>query len=509
MQYSLNRILVTVTFIFIGIVAGIVMVGNFDILSFNSRASESSQNTKAESSYQALQLEESFMNVAEVVGGAVVSISTEINQKVQDRRFYFSPFSEDEFFGKDDFFDKFFRDFFGEMPDREFKRRGLGSGVIIDSEGYILTNQHVVEDAAKITVTLPDGREYVGKVKGEDFRSDLAVIKIEANNLPVVKLGNSDDVRIGQWVIAAGNPFGFAVQNPEPTVTAGIISALDRSLPKTSRKDAIYTGLIQTDAAINPGNSGGPLVNLQGEVIGINVAIFTTSGGYQGVGFAIPVNRAKRILSRLKQGKEVFYGWLGIYMQDIDKELADYFNLPDQKGILISKIVEDSPADKSGFKNGDIVLKFDGKLIKNSQHLIEMVSSTEVGKLVTSEVIRNGKKIKLRVKVGKRPSEQEEQKQKLAVSQDEVSWRGMKIKELSKELAGKYRINIDKGLIIISVESKGPAYDIGLSSGDVIISINNKAIDNIKDFKKIISKIGNRNTLIQTASKGYDILKGE
>ncbi|MDD5254616.1 MAG: trypsin-like peptidase domain-containing protein, partial [Candidatus Omnitrophica bacterium] len=276
-------------------------------------------------------MEDAVVNVANTAGKAVVSISTEITSKSQGvRRFYFGqPFGESPFGGND--LERFFNDFFGEIPEREYKQTGLGSGVIIDQEGYILTNEHVVRGADKITVTLSDGREFKGEVKGQDMRSDLAVIKINANSLPIASLGDSDGLRIGQWVVAIGNPFGFALENPEPTVTAGVISALHRSLGRgLSRGERDYNDLIQTDAAINPGNSGGPLVNLKGEVIGINVAIFSTSGGYQGIGFAIPVNNAKRILSRLIEGKKILYGWMGVTIQDLTGEMSSYFGLPDK-----------------------------------------------------------------------------------------------------------------------------------------------------------------------------------
>ncbi len=513
MNIKIRKLFFISSFVILGVVMGIIIVTNFDFLSFKSTAVQNSpivKDTKRDSSIvssEILQLEDSFVNVSDQVGKAVVSISTEVTEKVISRRFNLSPFGNDDFFGHDKFFDQFFKDFFGEIPEREFKRRGLGSGVIIDSKGYILTNQHVVDNADKITVALPDGREFKGEVKGEDLRSDLAVIKIDADNLLAVKLGNSDDVKIGQWVIAIGNPFGFVVHNPEPTVTAGIISALGRSLPRTSVRDTIYTGLIQTDAAINPGNSGGPLVNLKGEVIGINVAIFTTSGGYQGIGFAIPINKAKRILSSLKEGKEILYGWLGVYIQDIDKELSDYFKLSDQNGILVAKVIKDSPADKAGLKDGDIIVKFNGEFIKNQQQLIEEVSATQVGRVVPVDIIRNSKNIEVKVKIGKRPSEVQEAAAKDAGS-NVAKWRGMQVEELTSEISSKYRLDVEEGLLIVDVERGSLAEDAGLSEGDVIISINRQIVNSIDDFRNMISEINNSNALIQT-DKGYLIIKGE
>jgi len=310
-----------------------------------------SQVNPAPASFEGFRMEDAIINVANIAGKAVVSISTEHTQKLRGggRRFFRTPFRSSPF-SEDESFRRFFDDFFGEMPDREYKQMGLGSGVIIDGEGYILTNEHVISDADKITVTLPDGREFKGEVKGKDVRSDLAIIKINAKDLPACALGDSDNLKIGQWVVAVGNPFGFALQNPEPTVTAGVISALHRSIGRIA-PNRDYGDLIQTDAAINPGNSGGPLVNLKGEIVGINVAIFSTSGGYEGVGFAIPINNAKKIISFLKEGKKILYGWLGVTVQDLSEDMAKYFGCPDKNGVLVGKVLENSPAQKAGMKD--------------------------------------------------------------------------------------------------------------------------------------------------------------
>jgi len=256
----------------------------------------------AEPPEEALNLQKAFVNVSKEVGPAVVSISTEHIERYSTSHRPFFQF-------QDEFFSEFFDDFFMSGPDREFRRTGVGSGVIIDKVGYILTNEHVIHEADKISVTLSDGREFEGHVTGSDIYSDLAVVKIESEKeLPFARLGDSDKVQIGEWAIAIGNPFAFAVRNPEPTITVGVVSALNRSLPRTNRRVREYSDLIQTDASINPGNSGGPLVNIYGEVIGINVAIFTLSGGSEGIGFAVPVNTAKKIISDLKQGRKVLYG---------------------------------------------------------------------------------------------------------------------------------------------------------------------------------------------------------
>jgi len=443
-------------------------------------------------------LENSFVRVAKEVGPAVVSISTEHTEKVRSGR-YFQFFGDEEF---ERYFDQFFRDFFGEIPEQEYKQRGLGSGFIIDEEGYILTNQHVIQEAEKITVTLPDGRRLKAELKGSDMRADLAVIKIKASDLPVARLGNSDEVRIGQWAIAIGNPYGFAVSSAEPTVTAGIVSALNRSLPQQAYQRRNYTDLIQTDAAINPGNSGGPLVNLKGEVIGLNVAIFTPTGGNVGIGFAIPINAARDILSRLIAGKKVLYGWLGISIQGLDEELAGYFGLPDQQGALVMKVLENSPAEDAGFKEGDVIRKFAGKAVKDVREVLREVGKAQVGRVVPVEVIREGKTLTLRVKVGQRP---EDLKELARITQ--LRWRGMEVSELTADLARRYRIREQEGVVLTHIEPETPADEAGLLPGDVLISINRRRIRNMKDYETAIKTVKG-DALIRT-ERGFLVLKSD
>lgn len=440
-------------------------------------------------------LENSFVRVAKKVGPAVVSISTEHTERIGGPRTYFRFFGDREL---ERYFEEFFKDFF-DMPEREYKQRGLGSGFIIDEEGYILTNQHVIQDADKITVTLPDGRKFNAELKGSDVRSDLAIIKIEARNLPVLKLGDSDQIKIGQWVIAVGNPFGFAVGSAEPTITAGIVSALNRSLPQTSRRRN-YTDLIQTDAAINPGNSGGPLVNLKGEVIGINVAIFTPSGGNVGIGFAIPINSAKVILSRLIEGKKVLYGWLGVSVQNLNQELAEYFGISDQQGALVLKVFRDSPADKAGFKEGDVIRKFAGKTIKDVQGLLREVGRAEAGRVVSVEIIRDRIPLTLKVKVGERPEDFDE----FGRAAD-LLWRGIEVSEITSDLARRYRIREREGVVITHIEPDSPASRAGLMVGDVIVAINNQRIRNLDDYESAVRQVKG-NALIHT-DRGFIVLK--
>ncbi len=453
-------------------------------------------------------MEDSIVNVASITGKAVVSISSEFTTKIGgSKKFYFrnSPFGNSPF-GDEDSLNKFFEDFFGEIPQREFKQSGLGSGVIIDSSGYILTNEHVVRNADKITVTLPDGREFKGEVKGSDPRSDLAVIKINANNLPVAALGNSDGIKIGQWVVAIGNPFGFAMQNPEPTVTVGVISALHRSLGRTISREKDYNDLIQTDAAINPGNSGGPLVNLKGEVIGINVAIFSTSGGYEGVGFAIPVNKAKRIISRLSEGKKVLYGWLGVTVQDLNEDLAGYFGTADRTGVLVAKVLEKGPAEKAGIKEGDIVRKFDNEDIKDVRELLDIVGSAEVGKKAKVVVLRNKRELVLNVEIGERPQEIEKEKISSApFSTEAVIWRGLEVEDINPENVQKFDLEEERGVVITDIKPDSPADSAGLMAGDVILEISRKSVASVSDYRKVIKDL--KGTVLIRTARGFFLIK--
>ncbi len=477
----------TIIGIFLGIVLGFVTSSNFykkDI----SKAQELS-------SLEILSPEEATIKVAQQVGKCVVSISTVATERISFKRFYFSPFDED------DFFRRFFEEFFGPFPEREYKRMGLGSGVIIDSDGYILTNEHVIAGAEKIKVTLPDGREFDAKVIGKDYRSDLAVIKIDAHNLPVAKLGDSDELKIGQWVLAIGNPFGFAIENPEPTVTFGVISALHRDLPRLGKRRAYYD-LIQTDAAINPGNSGGPLVNLKGEVIGINVAIITTTGAYEGIGFAIPINVAKRILRKLIKGEKILYGWLGVSVQDLNKKLAKYFGLREPKGALVVKVFKNSPAQRAGIKEKDIILEFDGKPVKNVRELVRYVNLTEPGKEVKIKILRNRTHISLQVKIGKRPEDIERLEEV-----KEGIWRGLEVEDITPQSMYKFRIEEEKGVVVTYVEPGSPADKAGLERGDVILEVEGRPIYSKEEFFQTVKKLKG-DVLIKT-NRGYFVVPPE
>jgi len=494
-----------IIFIGTGLFAGLI-IGAAITLKLNLLPSTQAQTQQAAPSFEGFRMEDAVINVANTTGKAVVSISTEYTEKAQApgiRRFYFNtPFGGNSY-GENDPFRKFFDDFFGEIPNREYKLKGLGSGVIINPRGYILTNQHVIDQADKITVTLSDGREFKGTVKGQDSRADLAVIQISAHNLPVASLGDSDNLKIGQWAVAIGNPFAFAMQNHEPTVTVGVISALHRSLGRTLEHGRDFNDLIQTDAAINPGNSGGPLVNLRGEVVGINVAIFSTTGGYQGVGFAVPINSAKKILTKLIEGKKITYGWFGVSVQDLTDELAKYFGLPDKKGALVVSVLDNSPAKKAGIKDSDIIKQFDDKAINSVRELLNAVGNAEVGRRVKVLVLRNKKPVTLEVEVGVRPENLEESQ---ATGEESVSnWRGLQVQDLTPDITERLGIPERKGVVVVDVEPNSLADDAGVVAGDVILEINKQVVNNISDYQKIIKSV--KGDALVKLSRGFVLIK--
>ncbi len=457
-------------------------------------------------SLEEFKFEDAIIKVADTVGKAVVSISAEHTEKIPDSHRYYFNAPGNNLFDEDEILRRFFDNFLDQMPERELKKTGLGSGVIINDEGYILTNEHVIGQADKITVTLSDGREFKAEIKGVDTRSDLAVIKINASNLPVARLGNSDNLKIGQWVVAVGNPFGYVMQNPEPTVTMGVISALHRSLRGVDAKGRDYSDLIQTDAAINPGNSGGPLVNLKGEVVGINVAIFSTTGGYQGLGFAMPSNTANRIISRLIEGKKIVYGWLGVTVQDLSDNLVNYFGLPDNKGALISRVLENSPAQKAGMKEGDVIKELAGRKINNVRELLLFVGKIETGKKIKAFLIRDKKNINTEIIVAERPEDISKISSDVKTETDASKWRGLAVENLDSKLARRFGIEEKEGVVVVNIEPNSPADAAGIIPGDVIIEINKIRIRNVSEYKDITSGLKG-DCLIRT-QRGYFLIKG-
>jgi len=392
------------------------------------------------------------------------------------------------------FHDPFFRRFFGDDPrfserQKDQKQSGLGSGVIVDKDGYILTNNHVIKGADEIKVTLSDKREFKGKVIGTDQKTDLAVIKIESDNLPVIRLGDSDKMKVGETVLAIGNSFGLS-----HTVTSGIVSATGRA----NVGIADYEDFIQTDAAINPGNSGGALVNVKGELIGINTAIFSTSGGYQGIGFAIPSAMAKNVMQSLIKTGKVIRGWLGVTIQPLTPELSKQFGLGDEKGVLVGDVVEDSPADKAGILRGDVIVEFDGKEVKDATNLRNIVAGTAPNTAVSVKLVREGKPKTVQVKIVEMSSEMQTASK---TSSDHL--KGVSIQALTAEV--RESLDIPKrinGVVIADIEDGSPAEGI-LMKNDVIMEINRKRITNMNEYENVISQItSDQNLLILLFRKG-------
>lgn len=384
--------------------------------------------------------------------------------------------------GQDPFDDPFLRRFFGDQFSRqrqpkEQKSSGLGSGVIVSSEGYIITNSHVVKDADEIKVILSDKREFLGKIIGSDLKTEIAVVKIDAKDLPIVPWGNSDSLQVGDVVLALGNPFGL-----NQTVTMGIVSALGRA----NVGIADYEDFIQTDAAINPGNSGGALVNVRGEVVGINTAIYSTSGGYQGIGFAIPSNMVKSIMESLLRGGKVIRGWLGVSIQKVTPELAKQFNLQDEVGALIGDIAENGPAEKAGLQRGDIILEYDGKKIEEPYILRNMVANTEPGEHHTVKVLRDGKTLTVSITIGELPGDAQ---QGTETGDFQNALKGVGVQDINPDLAKKLKIpDRIKGVIVTEI---GETSIVGgvLAPGDVILEINRKKVIDTKSYREIAAKI--------------------
>ncbi len=376
------------------------------------------------------------------------------------------------------FNDPFFQRFFGpqlRQRPRKFKQRGQGSGFIISKDGYILTNNHVVGDADSITVKLADGRKFKAKVIGKDPQSDVAVIKIKAKNLPVLPLGNSDAIQVGEWVIAIGNPFGLT-----QTVTVGVISAKGRS--RLGITD--YEDYIQTDAAINPGNSGGPLINIHGEAIGINSAIFSRSGGYMGIGFAIPINMAKAVKNQLIKNGKVVRGWLGVVIQEVDEELAKSFGLKKTEGVLISEVAGNSPASKAGLKSGDIILKMNGHKVSDIGELRNHIALTPPGTKIKFEILREGKIKTVTVTIAEKPGGMS-----VAMNKHEILKQlGMVVQELTPDLAQQFGYHEGQGVLVAEVEPGSLVASVGIQPGQLIEEVNRVKVRTVKQFLKALAK---------------------
>lgn len=426
-----------------------------------------------------------FSNIVKVISPLVVNIST-TKTVIKDT----APLSH--------FFDSPFQDFFEpfNMP-KKWKEASLGSGVLVSQDGYIITNNHVVEKSDEIKVTLYGQQTYTGKIIGTDPKTDIAVIKISADNLPSIKWGDSDGLQVGEFVLAFGNPFSLG-----HTVTMGIVSALGRA----NVGIADYEDFIQTDAAINPGNSGGPLVNIKGELVGINTAIFSKTGGYQGIGFAVPSNMARSVMTQLIKEGKVTRGWLGVTIQNLTPELSKEFGLKNTTGALVTDIFDDSPAGKAGIKRGDVVIEVAGKKIKNVENLRNMVSQSKVGTKIKVTVLRNGKQLVFNAVISEFPQDMarampEDDTETMQEEENELA--GFNVMELTGEIAKQLGLSRNEsGVVIVKVDSYSPAGDAGLKKGDVIQEINKKRIKNLNDFNKITPHIRKGDTLLLFINRG-------
>lgn len=417
------------------------------------------------------------------VSAAVVNISSshEIRQRV-------NPFSG---FGMSPFFDEFFKDFFDPRFERRRESASLGSGVIIDGKrGFILTNAHVIESAGKIRVVLKDEREFEAKIVGADPDSDLAVLQIPAQQpLPSIEMGSSNDLMIGETVIAIGNPFGFS-----HTVTTGVISAVDRSI---RTEDRVYLDFIQIDASINPGNSGGPLLNINGDLIGINTAIYAKA---QGIGFAIPINRAKKIIADLIQFGEVVQTWIGLIVQDLDQNLAAYLNVPDKKGVMVKRVEPQSPAIAAGLKEGDIILSIDKKKIASVQDYWSVQKTYAAGDTFEVRIWRDGKIKTVALKTRVFPLELAEDLAFCLI--------GIRVEDLTPENRKRYQTAAREGVVISEIDSRSYLAGIGAQPGDIIRQIDDATIQNKDDFKKVTVKYRQKSSvvvLLQRGDQGYYI----
>ena len=462
-----NRFLTIFLVFFIGVFAmSLAGVVNFSSFSFGTATDEA----VAASLVDMGAAPSSFADLAERLKPAVVNIRTTKTVTTGGMGQFSQPFGRggpfDQFFG-----DEFFRRFFGDIPQRQFKQRSLGSGFVISKDGYIFTNYHVVEKADEILIKLSDEREYEAKVVGRDKNTDIALLKIEPeNSLPVARLGDSSKLRVGDWVMAIGNPFGLS-----QTVTAGIVSAKGRVIGAGP-----YDDFIQTDASINPGNSGGPLFNLSGEVVGINTAIVAQG---QGIGFAIPVNMAKTILPDLKEKGKVIRGWLGVSVQDITEDIAKNLKLKDQKGALVADVFKGDPADRAGIEPKDVIIAVNGRPVKDTHDLLRAVAEKNVGQTVKVTVLRNEKQKVFNVKIAERP-----ERETLARLGTSTELFGMVVQEITTEIARHLGLSSTDGVIVSEVRKGSPAEKSGISAKDVVLEVNQVKIISIHDYETEMKK---------------------
>lgn len=421
-----------------------------------------------------------FTELAAQNAPSVVNISTKKSNKLGKQ------FKEMPEIPKDNPLGELFEHFFGgpfnfdQIPEELFNTESLGSGFVISDDGYILTNHHVVSEADEIIVRFSDRREYEARLIGSDKATDVALVKIDATGLPTVKMGKGHELKVGEWVLAIGSPFGF-----EHSVTAGIVSAKGRSLPTEN-----YVPFIQTDVAINPGNSGGPLFNLDGEVVGINSQIYSRTGGFMGLSFAIPIEVAMNVADQLRETGKVSRGWLGVLIQDVTRELAESFGMDQPRGALVARVIPESPADKAGIRVGDIIVEFNGRRVIRSSALPPMVGASPVEKLSEIVVLRNGERVSMRVNIGELPEEElaaasgESQQPELV---EDTKLLGLTVRELNPD--ERKASGLDQGGVMVTEVGQGPASAAGIRSGEIIVMVRNHRLEGVEDFRDQVSKL--------------------
>jgi serine protease Do len=421
-----------------------------------------------------------FADLAQENAPSVVNISTKQKALSSSLRNFNMPDLDD--FPESGPLAELMKKFFGNhgftIPEEGPEKRSLGSGFIISEDGYILTNNHVVDDADQILVRMNDRREFVAEVIGKDERSDIALIKIDAEDLPVVEIGDSQQLRVGEWVLAIGSPFGF-----DHSVTAGIVSAKGRNLPSEN-----YIPFIQTDVAINPGNSGGPLFNLDGKVVGINSQIYSRSGGFMGLSFAIPIEMAIDVAEQLKTRGRVTRGWLGVLIQDVTKDLADSFGMQHPRGALIARVLPESPSEKAGLQVGDVILAFNGTEIATSSELPPLVGSSNVDKPALLKILRNGKVKEINVNIGELPAEDEMELASTQAPKVSENRLGLMVSPVTPQLQKQLRLPSQRGVVVESATGQS-AREAGIQQGDIIIMINQQEIEGIEDFNRLVNEL--------------------
>lgn len=466
----MRRVVFSAFLLLAGVVVGVLLSSNFRIVPSGEAVGKQSPSPKPNG---VVKSEQAFVIVSKAVMPVVVNISTTRHSR-----------SEEE--GSSDFpfqgpLRRFFRDRFGKSHNR--KGDGSGSGVIIQSDGLIVTNNHVIEDADEIKVVLSDKREFIGTVVGTDPKTDLAVVRINARDLPTIPWGDSLKLQVGEYILAVGNPFGLT-----QTVTMGIVSAVGRA----NIGLADYEDFIQTDAAINPGNSGGAMVNIQGELVGINTAIFTRSGGYMGIGFAVPSDMVQSVVESLVKSGKVVRGWLGVAIQEVTPQIAKGLGLKEAKGALVSEVMAGSPAEKAGFHTGDVILAFNGQAVEDTNRLRHIVAKALAGDHLEVQVIRENKRITLKVIIEMQPKDLFVKRSRSQKSKQNTNTLlgGMTVSTLTETLAQE--LNLDaglKGVVVSSVEQGSRAAESGLRRGDLIVEVNRERIENINDYERQLSQL--------------------